>query len=104
MRLVLVLTLSQAFGGTLSSYTWICMILIFLQLRTPPVLPALHQEPHHKKASANGHQTQFADDLDKLRNFGRKNKETLGELLFQFFRFYSHEFDYDNHVLSIRLG
>jgi len=42
--------------------------------------------------------------LDKLRGFGDKNKASLGELLFQFFRFYAHEFDYDNNAISIRLG
>src|ERR1700709_1322090 len=35
-----------AFGATLSSYTWICMIINFLQSRNPPILPALHQRPH----------------------------------------------------------
>jgi len=80
------------------------MIIAFLQLRTPPVLPALHQRPHQKRPPVDGRATDFADDLDKLRGFGRKNKESLGELLFQFFRFYAHEFDYDKLALSIRLG
>ncbi|CAN8100795.1 unnamed protein product [Discula destructiva] len=93
-----------AYGATLSSYTWICMIVAFLQLRDPPVLPALHQMPHLKLPTIDGHTTEFADDLSRLRGWGKKNKSTIGELLFQFFRFFAHEFDYDNQVLSVRLG
>jgi hypothetical protein len=93
----------SAFGGTLSSYTWICLIVAFLQLRSPPVLPALHQLPY-KMPKADGRQSEFADNLKKLRGFGKQNKSTEAELLFQFFRFYAHEFDYDKHVLSVRMG
>lgn len=93
-----------AFGGTLSSYTWICMIINFLQSRNPPVLPSLHQRPHLKLPPKNGIESDFADDIDALRGFGDKNKETLGELLFGFFKFYGHDFDYDNLVLSVRSG
>ncbi|KAI0475877.1 hypothetical protein GGR56DRAFT_440706 [Xylariaceae sp. FL0804] len=93
-----------AFGGTLSSYTWICMILAFLQLRQPPVLPTLHQKPHQKLPKKNGEMAAFADDIDKLRGYGKKNESSEGELLFQFFRFYAHEFDYGEYVLSVRLG
>lgn len=80
------------------------MIIAFLQLRDPPVLPALHQCPHLKLPPTDGHKSDFADDLDKLRGFGDKNESTLGELLFQFFRFYAHEFDYEKMALSVRLG
>ncbi|KAI1277286.1 hypothetical protein F5Y07DRAFT_398543 [Xylaria sp. FL0933] len=93
-----------AFGGTLSSYTWICMIIAFLQLRQPPVLPALHQRPHQKLPRQDGEIAAFADDVDKLRGFGEKNESTLGELLFEFFRFFAHEFDYSTNVLSVRMG
>ncbi|KUJ09281.1 uncharacterized protein LY89DRAFT_282298 [Mollisia scopiformis] len=93
-----------AFGGTLSSYTWICMIIYFLQSRSPPIVPALHQRPHLKLPSTDGVPSAFADDLDALQGFGNKNKESLGELLFQFFRFYGHEFDYDKFVISVRNG
>ncbi|KAG5936617.1 hypothetical protein E4U60_002484 [Claviceps pazoutovae] len=92
-----------AFGGTLSSYTWICLIIAFLQLRNPPVLPALHQMPH-KLPKPDGTMSDFADNLKKIKGFGNKNKSSLAELLFQFFRFYAHEFDYDKHVLSVRQG
>ncbi|KAI0162294.1 hypothetical protein GGR57DRAFT_318064 [Xylariaceae sp. FL1272] len=93
-----------AFGGTLSSYTWICMIIAFLQLQQPPVLPALHQRPHQKLSKPDGGIAAFADDLSKLRGYGSKNKSTLGELLFQFFRFFAHDFDYSSYVLSVRMG
>ncbi|KAL7920096.1 hypothetical protein ACQKWADRAFT_315076 [Trichoderma austrokoningii] len=92
-----------AFGGTLSSYTWICLIIAFLQLRNPAVLPALHQLPH-KTTKPDGAVSDFADNLQKLKGFGSKNKSSEAELLFQFFRFYAHEFDYDKHVLSVRQG
>ncbi|TWU72939.1 hypothetical protein ED733_002389 [Metarhizium rileyi] len=92
-----------AFGGTLSSYTWICLIIAFLQLRNPPVLPALHQMPY-KMPKSDGTASDFADNLKKIKGFGNKNKSSVAELLFQFFRFYAHEFDYDKHVLSIRQG
>ena len=96
-------TLSVAFGGTLSSYTWICLIIAFLQLRNPPVLPALHQMPY-KMPKADGTFGDFADNMKKIKGFGNKNKSSVAELLFQFFRFYAHEFDYDKHVLSVRFG
>ncbi|ESU05402.1 hypothetical protein FGSG_00248 [Fusarium graminearum PH-1] len=95
--------LAKPFGGTLSSYTWICLIIAFLQLRNPPVLPCLHQSPH-KLPKPDGTLPDFADDIDKLAGYGSKNKSSTAELLFQFFRFYAHEFDYDKQVLSVRQG
>lgn len=81
------------------------MIIAFLQLRKPPVLPALHTCEEEKTTRKDGSKSEFGDDLKKLRaRFGGKNKDSIAVLLFQFFRFYAHEFDYDNHVLSLRLG
>ncbi|KAL8718022.1 MAG: hypothetical protein Q9225_004808 [Loekoesia sp. 1 TL-2023] len=93
-----------ALGGTLSSYTWICMILNFLQTRNPPVLPCLHKRPHQRLPGPDGKLSAFADDLGSLRGFGQKNKETLGELLFHFFRRYAYEIDYEKNVVSVREG
>lgn len=80
------------------------MVIAFLQLRDPPVLPALHTRHNLKLLKKDGTRSDFADDISKLRGFGAKNKESLASLLFHFFRFYAHEFDYDKSVLSIRLG
>ncbi|THC89375.1 hypothetical protein EYZ11_011177 [Aspergillus tanneri] len=44
----------------------------------------------------------FDDDLNNLLGYGRKNKQSLGDLLFQFFRYYGHELDYEKYVISVR--
>ncbi|CAO3572624.1 unnamed protein product [Mortierella alpina] len=94
-------------GGTISTYTWICIVINFLQMRSPPILPKLHQIPHtlsDDNQVINGNNTSFCTDLDLLEGFGLPNKETLGGLLYAFFRRFAIEFDYDHHVISVREG
>ncbi|ORY93795.1 hypothetical protein BCR43DRAFT_461104 [Syncephalastrum racemosum] len=86
-------------GGTLSTYTWTCMIINFLQMREPPVLPVLHQLVPGEPDS-----DLFCDDVESLKGFGEANNETLGGLLFAFFRRYAVEFDYEDQVVSVRHG
>jgi hypothetical protein len=93
-----------ALGGTLSSYTWICLIISFLQTRNPPILPSLQARPHEKRLTSDGLVCSFDDDIATLSQFGRKNKQSVGELLFQFFRYYGHELDYETNVISVREG
>lgn len=80
------------------------MILNFLQTRNPPVLPCLHKRPHQRLLGADGKPSAFADDLNTLRGYGQKNRETLGELLFHFFRRYAYELNYEKNVVSVREG
>ncbi|KAJ6257594.1 hypothetical protein Dda_7379 [Drechslerella dactyloides] len=91
-------------GGTLSSYTWICMMINFLQTREPPILPSLHQREHKKLPPQNGVDVSFDDDIEKLRGFGDANNESLGSLLFNFFKRYGYEIDFEKSVVSIRMG
>ncbi|KAI8336553.1 hypothetical protein BC941DRAFT_427426 [Chlamydoabsidia padenii] len=99
-------------GGTLSSYTWTCMIINFLQMRQPPILPVLHQlnngnnNNNNNNNSGDGDDTEemFYTDTGKLEGFGQANRESLGGLLFAFFRRYAIEFDYDDQVVSVRHG
>jgi hypothetical protein len=46
----------------------------------------------------------FDDNVESLRNFGAKNKSSIAQLLFEFFRYYSFEFKYDESVVSVRQG
>ncbi|KAF8939631.1 hypothetical protein BGZ58_009132 [Dissophora ornata] len=94
-------------GGTISTYAWICMVINFLQMRSPPILPSLHNMSHDLSPDnqvINGNNTSFFSDLSRLEGFGLANKESLSGLLYAFFRKFAIEFDYDYHVVSVRHG
>ncbi|KAJ2083603.1 hypothetical protein H4R24_000661 [Coemansia sp. RSA 988] len=97
-----------AFGGTLSSYAWVNLAIHFLQTRNPPILPVLHPRAYSlnaEKCMALGEvDLSFNDDIGQLREFGRSNSESLGFLLYSFFRNYAYEFDYCTQVVSLRNG
>jgi DNA polymerase sigma len=77
------------------------LIINFLQTRKPPILPSLHQRA---KKSGGTSETSFDDNIEAMANFGSKNKSTLGQLLFEFYRYYGFEFKYDDLVVSVRQG
>jgi hypothetical protein len=80
------------------------MILNFLQTREPPILPSLQKMPNARSTQANGQPSSFADNLEELRGFGKANQETLGQLIFHFFRHYAYVFDYGEYVVSVKEG
>ena len=77
------------------------MIINFLQTRSPKILPALQQPPYHEPSKST---SSFCDDLDSVKSFGEDNTESLGALLFGFFRRYGHEINYEREVVSVREG
>ena len=79
-------------------------MLSFLQTRQPPVLPALQRAESLDPQLLNGVNVAFDRDLSKYQDFGKANTSTLGDLLFQFFRYYGHELDFEASVVSVRLG
>ncbi|KAJ2908475.1 hypothetical protein GGI21_002849, partial [Coemansia aciculifera] len=98
-----------AFGGTLSPYAWVNLAVNFLQTRTPPILPVIHPPSAVLSAKDNMHgggelDLTFNDSIDELRGFGLGNTESLGFLLYAFFRTYAFEFDYRHQVVSLRHG
>ena len=94
----------QALGGTLSSYTWICLVLNFLQTRNPPILPSLQQGPNLAPSNLGGVNVAFDKDLSRYTGYGKANTSSLGDLLFQFFHYYGHELDFEKSVMSVRMG
>ncbi|XP_068095078.1 terminal uridylyltransferase 4 isoform X2 [Hyperolius riggenbachi] len=100
--------IGDASRGSLSSYAYILMVLYFLQQRNPPVIPVL-QEIYDGQVTpqrmVDGWNAFFFDNTEELRirfpSMG-KNKESVGELLLGFLRFYTEEFDFKEYVISIR--
>ncbi|KAJ3296677.1 hypothetical protein HK104_001356 [Borealophlyctis nickersoniae] len=100
-------------GGTLSSYCWVMMVLNFLQMRNPPILPCLHEmyferlRSHPEEVTPvviDGIDCSFHDDINTVRGYGARNLETLGALFYAFFHRYSVEFNYEDSVVSVRHG
>ena len=80
------------------------MIINFLQTRSPKILPVLQQPPWNEITVSQSSRTSFGDDLERLKGYGENNKESLGALLFGFFRRYGHEVNYEREVISVREG
>jgi DNA polymerase sigma len=98
--------INKPYEGTISSYAFVLMVINFLQQRKPPILPCLQRMlgTDTTPVVVQGFDCSYFKDLDQLRGFGALNRETLGELLLAFFRYYAHEFDYKNLVISVRTG
>ncbi|RXM98374.1 Terminal uridylyltransferase 4 [Acipenser ruthenus] len=100
--------IGDASRGSLSSYAYILMVLYFLQQRKPPVIPVLQEIFDGKsipQKMVDGWNAFFFNDTNKLRKrfpeLGR-NSESVGELWLGLLRFYTEEFDFKEHVISIR--
>ncbi|KAM3875768.1 terminal uridylyltransferase 4 [Diretmus argenteus] len=100
--------IGDASRGSLSSYAYILMVLYFLQQRQPPVTPVLQEIFDGKNVPermVDGWNAFFFDDLEELRRRLpelQQNKESVGELWLGLLRFYTEEFDFKEHVISIR--
>ncbi|XP_040896194.1 terminal uridylyltransferase 4 [Toxotes jaculatrix] len=100
--------IGDASRGSLSSYAYILMVLYFLQQRQPPVIPVLQEIFDGKtvpQRMVDGWNAFFFDDLEDLRrrlSALQPNTETVGELWLGLLRFYTEEFDFKEHVISIR--
>ncbi|KAK6494342.1 terminal uridylyltransferase 7-like [Huso huso] len=100
--------IGDASRGSLSSYAYTLMVLYFLQQRKQPVIPVLQEiydGPGKPEEIVDGWNVYFFDDLSNLPNrwpqFG-KNTESVGELWLGMLQFYTEEFDFKEHVISIR--
>ncbi|EEB08123.1 Poly(A) RNA polymerase cid11 [Schizosaccharomyces japonicus yFS275] len=74
--------------GVLSSYTITCMLLNYLQLTDPPILPsmvALQQNDYCKPKV-------------------QLNEKSIGSLFIGFFEYYGYRFEYESYVISVKQG
>ncbi|KAF4019482.1 hypothetical protein G4228_011273 [Cervus hanglu yarkandensis] len=100
--------IGDASRGSLSSYAYTLMVLYFLQQRNPPVIPVLQEIYKGEKKPeifVDGWNIYFFDQIDELPNYWPeygKNTESVGQLWLGLLRFYTEEFDFKEHVISIR--
>ncbi|XP_024131368.1 terminal uridylyltransferase 7 isoform X2 [Oryzias melastigma] len=100
--------IGDASRGSLSSYAYTLMVLFFLQQRNPPVIPVLQEIYFGRKKPevlVDGWNVYFFDDLKALPSHWPhhgKNTESIGELWLGLLRFYTEDFDFKEHVVSIR--
>lgn len=100
--------IGDASRGSLSSYAYTLMVLYFLQQRNPPVIPVLQEIYRGEKKPeifVDGWNIYFFDQIDELPSYWPeygKNTESVGQLWLGLLRFYTEEFDFKEHVISIR--
>lgn len=87
------------------------MVLYFLvHVKQPPVLPNLQRIAPlrpitEEEMMLQGRNVYFFDDVEMLRQeWSSVNFESVGELLIDFFRYFSHDFQFNTMVLSLRAG
>ncbi|KAL6601815.1 hypothetical protein U3516DRAFT_471181, partial [Neocallimastix sp. 'constans'] len=100
--------INEPYMGTLSSYCFILMIIHFLQIKEPPVLPNLQKiylDNFIEYEYIDDFNVSFFENIDELHKYwNSKNNESLGELLVEFFKYYANDFPYITGVASIRVG
>ncbi|XP_011309656.1 poly(A) RNA polymerase gld-2 homolog A-like [Fopius arisanus] len=98
--------INDAKNMTISSYSLVLMVIHFLQCGVhPAVLPCLHSMYGYKFNSYSDiHTIDIHEDLDfPAKTFAQTNRQPLGELLFEFFKYYSN-FDFNQYAISVRLA
>lgn len=110
--------------GTLSSYGFVLTLIHFLQRRPVPILPNLQQLPPYWRGgpvhasqlaacsvlatSVDGSQCNVyflqpdMQQLQLLKRMAEENKESVAQLLLEYFRYFAWLFDTRHEVVSIR--
>ncbi|WFC94267.1 RNA uridylyltransferase [Malassezia brasiliensis] len=100
--------LNSPYTGTLSSYGYTLLVLFYLiHVRRPNVLPNLQRIPPGRplapeEAKRDGCNVYFYDDIDTLRReWHSLCTDSIGELMLDFFRYFSRDFNYAKDAISI---
>uniref|UniRef100_A0A7N0UYV5 RNA uridylyltransferase n=1 Tax=Kalanchoe fedtschenkoi TaxID=63787 RepID=A0A7N0UYV5_KALFE len=95
---------NETYHGTLSSYAYVLMCIHFLQQRRPAILPCLQEMKTTYSVTIENVHCAFFDRVDELRDFGRRNNESISQLVWSFFNYWAYGHDYANSVISVRTG
>ncbi|GAB4844403.1 hypothetical protein Ancab_037767 [Ancistrocladus abbreviatus] len=95
---------NETYQGTLSSYAYVLMCIHFLQQRRPAILPCLQEMEATYVVTVDDVECAFFDQVEKLRDFGAQNKESIAQLVWAFFNYWAYCHDYANSVISVRTG
>ncbi|KAK3814995.1 MAG: hypothetical protein J3Q66DRAFT_284401, partial [Benniella sp.] len=105
--------------GYLSSYAYNLMGIVFLQQQNEAILPRLQsmearprlyneQGKTRKKMPDFGtckvYNCSFDNRISAYKSYGFLNKKTVGQLLFEFFEYFSRRFDYRTMEVSALSG
>jgi len=96
--------IADASVGYLSSYSYIILLIAFLQRTNPPLLPNLQANYYNcDRDLVEGHDCSFDRNVQRYEQMTRDNRLGLAELLIGFFRYYGYEFPWETACVSIRL-
>lgn len=95
--------INNAHQKTISSYTLVLMLIHYLQVgcKNHPVLPSLHKLMPHNFNNDTDINLDFKKDVPEFKS---KNEQSLSELFIGFLEYYGYNFNYADHVISIRQG
>jgi len=91
-------------SSAFNSYCLQLLLIFFLQTRPIPVLPNLQSYPENLNSIGSEHFCGTYNcwfDRDLARSWRSENKESPGELLIRFFKYFS-EFDFKTYAISVR--
>ncbi|KAF9934224.1 hypothetical protein FBU30_002917 [Linnemannia zychae] len=100
----------------LSSYAYVMMAIGFLQAQEPPILPSLQDQPeermselyiqmnHEGRGGRDVINCTFDRNPGQYANFGAANTKSVGQLLIEFFEYYSRFYDYQTMEVNVRCG
>jgi len=96
--------INETYTGTLSSYAYVLLAVNFLQRIRPPVVPCLQD----KAACAARVEPVYLNGFDCTfytpASHTAPNTDSLARLALLFFRYYAHEFCWEDHVVTVRTG
>ncbi|KAL6981858.1 RNA uridylyltransferase [Sarracenia purpurea var. burkii] len=95
---------NATYQGTLSSYAYVLMCIHFLQQRKPAILPCLQGMEKTYAVTVDNVECAYFDKVEKLYDFGSRNRESIAQLVWAFFNYWAYCHDYANDVISVRTG